>query len=336
MQPFRARARRRALPMLDAVVAEYVAEGVLLRGGAEALNGVAQALVAALLFGASTPASKWLLGAATPLQLAGLLYLGAALGYRGPVRARAAQARTPHDGSQATRSPRRRDRARRSRSLRCCCWSDLRMATRARCRCCSTWRWRRRRCWASGSSTSTLGPRGWLGVGGVIVAGAFVSEGAGWPGRVAALWVAAPASAGRLDNHLTARIDGVTPASSTFWKGAVAGTTNLTLGLAMAPFAGGAATLAGGLARRRALVRRERRALHRVGAEARRDACAGALRGCALRGGGAFLARARRGDRCGAARRRGVARCLDRGAFALAARTRARPRRDRARPRTSP
>ena len=36
-------------------------------------------LSAAALFGASTPASKWLLGGMGPLTLAGLLYLGAAL-----------------------------------------------------------------------------------------------------------------------------------------------------------------------------------------------------------------------------------------------------------------
>ena len=41
---------------------------------------VAIALLSAALFGAATPASKWLLGELTPLQLAGLLYLGAALG----------------------------------------------------------------------------------------------------------------------------------------------------------------------------------------------------------------------------------------------------------------
>ena len=44
------------------------------------LGPLAIALLAAALFGAATPASKWLLGALTPLQLAGLLYLGAALG----------------------------------------------------------------------------------------------------------------------------------------------------------------------------------------------------------------------------------------------------------------
>jgi drug/metabolite transporter (DMT)-like permease len=81
----------------------------------------------------------------------------------------------------------------------------------------------------------------------VVLAGAVVSEGAGWPGRVAAMWVAGACVCWGLDNHLTARIDGVTPASSTFWKGAVAGATNLALGLALAPFAGGVVTLAGGL-----------------------------------------------------------------------------------------
>jgi len=41
---------------------------------------VTYCLVAALLFGASTPVSKALLGSFGPFTLAGLLYLGAALG----------------------------------------------------------------------------------------------------------------------------------------------------------------------------------------------------------------------------------------------------------------
>ncbi|MFB3818621.1 MAG: DMT family transporter [Candidatus Methylomirabilales bacterium] len=39
-----------------------------------------------------------------------------------------------------------------------------------------------------------------------------------------------------LDNHLTALIDGLTPAESTFWKGLVAGIVNLTIGIASGPF----------------------------------------------------------------------------------------------------
>ena len=49
------------------------------------MSGVALALVSAILFGASTPASKLLLGSLGPFQLAGLLYLGAALGMAFPL-----------------------------------------------------------------------------------------------------------------------------------------------------------------------------------------------------------------------------------------------------------
>src|SRR5215510_6650382 len=42
--------------------------------------GVSLALTAALLFGASMPAAKALLGQVTPLLLAGLLYLGSGVG----------------------------------------------------------------------------------------------------------------------------------------------------------------------------------------------------------------------------------------------------------------
>jgi drug/metabolite transporter (DMT)-like permease len=210
------------------------------------VNGVAQALVAALLFGASTPASTWLLGAATPLQLAGLLYLGAALGTAIPfARERRGRAHRAMGRVNASRlfgaitlggivAPvllliGLRSATAGSVSL----LLNLEMAATAVL---GVWLFR-----------EPLGPRGWIGVGGVVLAGVLVSGGVGWPGRVAALWVAGACVCWGLDNHLTARIDGVTPASSTFWKGAVAGATNLTLGLALAPFAGGVATIAGGL-----------------------------------------------------------------------------------------
>ena len=45
--------------------------------------GIGQALLAAVLFGASTPLAKALTGAASPLVLAGLLYLGSGLGLLG-------------------------------------------------------------------------------------------------------------------------------------------------------------------------------------------------------------------------------------------------------------
>jgi len=211
------------------------------------VSGVAQALLAALLFGASTPASKWLLASATPLQLAGLLYLGAALG--------TALSFARERRSRALRAMGRRNALRllgaivlggvagpvfmlvglrASLAGSVSLLLNLELAATA----------------ALGVLwfREPLGPKGWLGVVGVVMAGALVSGDAGWPGLVAACWVAAACLCWGIDNHLTARIDGITPASSTFWKGAIAGTTNLALGLALAPFAGSAATAAGGLA----------------------------------------------------------------------------------------
>lgn len=57
--------------------------------------GIGQALFAALLFGASTPLAKALTGAASPLVLAGLLYLGSGLGLLGWRALRRAKAEAP-------------------------------------------------------------------------------------------------------------------------------------------------------------------------------------------------------------------------------------------------
>jgi drug/metabolite transporter (DMT)-like permease len=93
-----------------------------------------------------------------------------------------------------------------------------------------------------------LGARGWLGAAGVVAAGATVAGGEGWPGVGAALLVAGACACWALDNHLTARIEGATPARTTFWKGAIAGATNLALALAAAPWSAAPATVGGALA----------------------------------------------------------------------------------------
>ena len=80
-----------------------------------------------------------------------------------------------------------------------------------------------------------LGRGGWMGVAGVVLAGAILAGEGGWPGLVAALLVAAACLCWGLDNHLTALIDGITPAHSSLWKGAVAGATNLAIGFLSAP-----------------------------------------------------------------------------------------------------
>jgi drug/metabolite transporter (DMT)-like permease len=74
-----------------------------------------------------------------------------------------------------------------------------------------------------------------------------VSVGGGWPGWMAAGLVAAACACWGLDNHLTALIDGITPARSTFWKGLVAGTTNLAIGVVVEPLGWEGHALAGAL-----------------------------------------------------------------------------------------
>jgi drug/metabolite transporter (DMT)-like permease len=74
-----------------------------------------------------------------------------------------------------------------------------------------------------------------------------VSSGGGWPGVGAAALVAAACACWGLDNQLTALIDGITPARSTFWKGLGAGAANLAVGLAAEPAVAGAPAAAAAL-----------------------------------------------------------------------------------------
>jgi len=90
-----------------------------------------------------------------------------------------------------------------------------------------------------------LGRWAWIGNTGVVAAGVLLGLEGGRPGLTGALLVAAAAFCWGLDNNLTALIDGITPVQSTFWKGLIAGTTNLTLGLALSPEAPSIAWLAG-------------------------------------------------------------------------------------------
>lgn len=214
------------------------------------MRAVGLALLSAILFGASTPASKLLLGSLGPFQLAGLLYLGAALGMALPLL----RERRRRTASRLERLD-RRNRARLAGAVlfggiigpvllllglrltlagSVSLLLNLEMAATA----------------ALGVALfrEHLGRRGWVGVAGVVVAGAIVSAGGGWPGWLAAGLVAGACLCWGLDNHLTALIDGITPARSTFWKGLVAGATNLAIGLGAEPFAGSAPVVAAALA----------------------------------------------------------------------------------------
>jgi drug/metabolite transporter (DMT)-like permease len=196
-------------------------------------TAIAIALLSAVLFGAATPASKVLLEAFTAQQLAGLLYLGAALAvapttwYRGLPR-------WPAD---------RKNRLRlvgaivfggvlgplflllglrTAEATSVALWLNLELA-----------------------ATAVLGVMlfrehpgklGWIGIAVAVAAALMLSSPGTTAGLVPGLLVAAACFCWGLDNNLTALIDGLTPSQSTFWKGLVAGTTNLAIGVALAPF----------------------------------------------------------------------------------------------------
>ena len=199
---------------------------------------ISMALLAAALFGAATPASKLLLSGLTPFQLAGLLYLGAALGV--------APAAWREDG---LRLPGPRDRVNRIRLLGAVLVGGilgpvllllgLRMADAASVS-----------LWLNVELAATailgvlvfrehLGALGWAGVAASLAGASMISLSEGSAGPQAAMLVLLACACWGLDNHLTALIDGITPVQSTLWKGLAAGTTNLAIGIALDPLAGG-------------------------------------------------------------------------------------------------
>jgi drug/metabolite transporter (DMT)-like permease len=208
------------------------------------VSPVASALFAAALFGAATPASKWLLGALTPLQLAGLLYLGAALGVV-PTLLRSRERALP------------RDRAGRWRLLGAIAFGGglgpvllllgLRLASAA-----SVALWLNLELAATAWLGALffhdrLGAAGWLGVGVALGGSVLLASGEGAAGARAGALVAAACLCWALDNHWTALIDGVPAAAISFWKGATAGLVNLALGGLLAPFVASAPALASAL-----------------------------------------------------------------------------------------
>jgi len=189
------------------------------------------ALAAAVLFGAATPANKTLLTDLPPFQLAGLLYLAGALVMLPSVL---------RSGSGLSKL----DQTNRRRLLGSVVAGGmiapvllllgLRLASAASVSLLLNLEMVATAILGALVFSEPLGRRGWIGATGVVVAGAILSGGA-WPGIMAAVLVAGACIGWALDNHLTALIDGITPMVSTFWKGAVAGSVNLALGMATAP-----------------------------------------------------------------------------------------------------
>ena len=207
---------------------------------------VSLSLISAALFGAATPASKAALGNLSAFQLAGLLYLGAALG----VLVVLIKQRSWHPPWKMT--------ARNQRNLIGAVFFGgllgpvllllgLQMASAA-----SVSMWLNLELVATAILGRLffhdhLGRYGWLGVAGIVAAGALLSVGEGMAGVWAGLLVAAACTCWGLDNHFTSLIDGITPSQSTFWKGLVAGSVNLLIGLLLHSYEASASVTLGAL-----------------------------------------------------------------------------------------
>lgn len=211
------------------------------------MYGLLLALCSALLFGASTPASKVLLTSLPPFQLAGLLYLGAAIGM------------APLVALEHTRGTRSAfDRANGARLGGAVLFGGflgpvlllfaLRLTLAGSVSLLLNLEMVATAVLGVALFREHLGRAGWLGVAGVVVAGAILAGIGGWPGLLAALLVAGACTCWGLDNHLTALIDGITPARSTLVKGAVAGATNLAIGVSVDPLAASSGQVAAALA----------------------------------------------------------------------------------------
>lgn len=183
-------------------------------------------LAAAALFGASTPASKELLGDMGPLTLASLLYLGAALGVL-PVVAKGGSRRLAMQRKNVLmlvgavifggvlgpillligleKAP----------SASVSLWLNLETVATALL------------AWAC--FREHLDRRTWLAVVLTVVAGIVLASPSGFGLAPAAGLVALACVCWGLDNNLTALVDGFTPAQTTFAKGVCAGGVNLAL-----------------------------------------------------------------------------------------------------------
>lgn len=189
---------------------------------------VVSCLVAALLFGASTPVAKALLSSVGPFTLAGLLYLGAAL------------AVIPGSFRGGSAELRRDKRQRRLLGLAVLFGGGigpvlllfgLRAAPAASVS-----------LWLNAETAATtllawaffhehLDRRTWIAAGLVLCGGLLLAAPEGMAALKAGGLIALACVCWGLDNNLTALVSGFTPAQTTAVKGLFAGSVNLAIGL---------------------------------------------------------------------------------------------------------
>jgi drug/metabolite transporter (DMT)-like permease len=190
---------------------------------------ISAGLVSAFLFGAATPASKALLEGIQPQALAGLLYLGAALGVL-PVVIKERAFRWPWLAGQRTFllltgavvlggifGPLLLLLAlKSSNSGSVSLWLNLEFVATVFL--------------GHFVFREPLSMRGWIGAGGTIAAAILLAGSEGSGGILPVVLIASGCICWGFDNHLTALIDGISPAQTTLWKGVVAGAFNLFVG----------------------------------------------------------------------------------------------------------
>ena len=202
------------------------------------------AILSAILFGASTPIGKVLLDSLPPFQLAGLLYLGGAVGVAPGILLKQKGPATLHRigkinilrlagaiGFGGVAGPVLLLMGlQRASAASVAMWLNLELVATALL--------------GYLIFRDHLGRSGWFGVAGTILASMLLSWQGGWLGLLALLLVAFACICWGLDNHLTALIDGITPQQSTFWKGLAAGGINLSIGLLLETHGAGIGTVA--------------------------------------------------------------------------------------------
>jgi drug/metabolite transporter (DMT)-like permease len=193
------------------------------------------ALFAAILFGAATPVSKFLLDIFGAYQLAGLLYLGASLGVL-PFILREKAFSWPWKIDKKTGLLLFGSVLFGGLSGPVLFLFGLRIASAA-----SVSLWLNLELVA----TALLGiilfrdhltALGWSSFGIMLAAAILLSTGEGKTGLQGGMLVAAACFCWGLDNHFTALITGISPAQTTFWKGLVAGAVNLIIGISTGDF----------------------------------------------------------------------------------------------------
>ena len=190
-----------------------------------AIHPIARVVLAALLFGAATPASKPLLSHLSVAPLAAFLYLGAALGVS-PFALRTG-VRLPSDNADLRRlfgailtggvlAPLAVLAALGlSKAASISLWLNLEVIATALV--------------GFFFFRDHLGLFGWLAVLGVFIASVVLAVGEGLTGVVAGVLVAIGCTLWAFDNHFTSLIASLDPARITFWKGLIAGLFNLVV-----------------------------------------------------------------------------------------------------------